>query len=118
MLNHSSIKLFPLFPHAPRVPRGSFAQSRTRVSLTFDVFLEPVAQRRPVKPKILSNQKEQMAYLVLDLTLIALTGPSQNCYNELALLHKNLSITYSEPLSDWGALFLHLRQTEYLEARR
>ena len=46
-----------------------------------------------------------MAYLVLDLTLIALTGPSQNCYNELALLHNNSFITYSEPLSEWGALF-------------
>ena len=39
-----------------------------------------------------------MAYL-LDLTLIALTGQSQNCYNGLALLHNNLFITYSEPIS-------------------
>jgi len=33
-----------------------------------------------------------MAYL-FDLTLIALTAPSQNCYNEPVLLHDNLFIT-------------------------
>jgi len=34
-----------------------------------------------------------MAYL-FDLTLITLTGLSQNCYNELTLLHNDLFITY------------------------
>jgi hypothetical protein len=75
-----------LLVEAQVVPRPS----RRTSYLAFDVFLAPVTQGRAVNPKILSNQKEQMAYL-FDLTLIALTGSSQNCYNELALLH----ITYS-----------------------
>jgi hypothetical protein len=71
-------------------------------------------QSRAVKPKILSNQKEQMAYL-FELTSTVLTGPSRNCYNEPVLLHNNLFIPYPEPLSEWRQ-FLHSRQTKYLEA--
>jgi hypothetical protein len=52
--------------------------------------LNDSSKSRSVKPKILSNQKEQMAYL-FDLTSITLTGPSRNCYNDLVLLHDNLS---------------------------